>query len=123
MMEAKQILDYCLSSLDDTILVESWGEKGIFYNPGLILKRGVYVLTIKEKDGDNDKASNLDMLAFAIANGMTQGVLPLIGYNYAANKWKRMRSVIKTAFIYSVAVALQGQYCCLCARSGGKGIY
>ena len=39
---------------------------------------------------------------------MTQGVLPLIGYTYAANKWKRMRSVIKTAFIYSVAVALAG---------------
>ena len=34
-MEAKQILDYCLSSLNGTVLVESWGEKGIFYNPGL----------------------------------------------------------------------------------------
>ena len=44
-MEAKQILDYCLSSLNGTVLVESWGEKGIFYNPGLVLKRGVYVLT------------------------------------------------------------------------------
>ena len=53
-------------------------------------------------------AKKIDMLAFAIANGMTQGVLPLIGYTYAANKWKRMRSVIKTAFIYSVAVALAG---------------
>ena len=53
-------------------------------------------------------AKNIDMLAFAIANGMTQGVLPLIGYTYAANKWKRMRSVIKKAFIYSVAVALAG---------------
>ena len=31
-----------------------------------------------------------------------------IGYTYAANKWKRMRSVIKKAFIYSVAVALAG---------------
>lgn len=59
-MEAKQILDYCLSSLNGTVLVESWGEKGIFYNPGLVLKRGVYILTVKEKDGDNDKASNLD---------------------------------------------------------------
>ena len=48
-MEAKQILDYCLSSLNGTVLVESWGEKGIFYNPGLVLKRGVYVLTVKEK--------------------------------------------------------------------------
>jgi len=27
-MKAKQILDYCLSSFDGTILVESWGEKG-----------------------------------------------------------------------------------------------
>lgn len=53
-------------------------------------------------------AKKIDMLAFAIANGMTQGVLSLIGYTYAANKWKRMRSVIKTAFIYSVAVALAG---------------
>lgn len=54
------ILSYCLSSLEDTVLVESWGEKGIFYNPKGILKRGVYVLTIKEKDGDNDKASLLN---------------------------------------------------------------
>ena len=58
-MEAKQILDYCLSSLNGTVLVESWGEKGIFYNPGLVLKRGVYVLTVKEKDGDNAKGSDL----------------------------------------------------------------
>lgn len=36
------------------------GEKGIFYNPHNVLKRGVYILTIKEKDGDNDKGSNLD---------------------------------------------------------------
>ncbi len=53
-------------------------------------------------------AKKIDMLAFAIANGMTQGVLPLIGYNYAANKWKRMCSIIKTAFKYSVVVALAG---------------
>lgn len=40
-------------------MINSCGEKGIFYNPGKKLKRGVYVLTIKEKDGDNDRASNL----------------------------------------------------------------
>ncbi len=40
--------------------MESWGEKGIFYNPGRVLKRGVYILTVKEKDGDNDKGSKLD---------------------------------------------------------------
>lgn len=57
---SEQILTYCLDNLDGTVLVESWGEKGIFYNPNKTLKRGVYVLTVKEKDGDNDKASNLD---------------------------------------------------------------
>lgn len=40
-------------------MINSCGEKGIFYNPGKKLKRGVYVLTIKEKDGENDRASNL----------------------------------------------------------------
>ena len=36
------------------------GGKGIFYNPGHVFKRGVYILTVKEKDGDNDKGSKLD---------------------------------------------------------------
>lgn len=53
-------------------------------------------------------AKKIDMLAFAIANGMTQGVLPLIGYNYAAKKYPRMCSAIRNAFIYSVAVASAG---------------
>ena len=44
----------CLENLEGTVLVESWGEKGIFYNPDHVLKRGVYILTVKEKDGDND---------------------------------------------------------------------
>ena len=59
-MEAEGILKYCLENLEGSVLVESWGEKGIFYNPGHVLKRGVYILTVKEKDGDNDKGSRLD---------------------------------------------------------------
>jgi len=59
-MKPDDILEYCTSNLEGTVLVESWGEKGIFYNPYNTLKRGVYVLTIKEKDGDNDKSSNLN---------------------------------------------------------------
>lgn len=53
-------------------------------------------------------AKKIDILAFAIANGMTQGVLPLIGYNFASKNYSRMRSAIKTAFLYSVAVATLG---------------
>jgi hypothetical protein len=38
----------------------TWGETAFFYNPGQKLKRGTYFVTIKEKDGDNDKASDLN---------------------------------------------------------------
>lgn len=59
-MTPDDILSYCLSDLKDVVLAESWGERGIFYNPNGVLKRGVYVLTVKEKDGDNDKGSMLN---------------------------------------------------------------
>ncbi len=59
-MTPDEVLGYCLDTLEGTVLVNSWGERGIFYNPGGRLKRGVYVLTVKEKDGENDKSSGLD---------------------------------------------------------------
>ena len=59
-MTPESVLKYCLDTLDGVIEVNSWGERGIFYNPGNVLKRGVYVLTVKEKDGENDRASRLD---------------------------------------------------------------
>jgi|TARA_R110000787_G_scaffold189378_1_gene301015 hypothetical protein len=54
------IIDHLLDRFDGTRVVEAWGERSIFYNPGLILPRGVYFATVKEKDGENDKASHLD---------------------------------------------------------------
>lgn len=59
-MAPDEILKYCLENLDGTVLVSSWGERGIFYNPDGKLKRGIYILTVKEKDGDHDKSSMLD---------------------------------------------------------------
>lgn len=59
-MKPHDILQACLTNLPDTLLLQSWGESGIFYNPGRTRKRGVYVLTVKEKDGANDRASHLD---------------------------------------------------------------
>ncbi len=32
-MEPNKILGYCIENLEGTVLVNSWGEKGIFYNP------------------------------------------------------------------------------------------
>ncbi len=58
-MNSEEILNYCLENLSDTVLVESYGEKGIYYNPNNVLKRGIYILTIKENDGKNDKSSKL----------------------------------------------------------------
>ncbi len=39
---------------------KNWGERGVFYNPENLLPKGIYVLTVKEKDGPNDKASQVN---------------------------------------------------------------
>ena len=53
-------------------------------------------------------AKKIDMLSFAIATGMSQGVLPLIGYNYSAGNYPRMMKAIRTTFLYSMTVAILG---------------
>lgn len=53
-------------------------------------------------------AKKIDLLSFAIAQGMTQGTLPLIGYNYTSGNRKRMVSVIKTLFFDCLTVSLAG---------------
>lgn len=59
-MTPEEILNYCALNLNGVVLINAYGERGIFYNPDGRLKRGVYILTVKEKDGANDKSSNLD---------------------------------------------------------------
>lgn len=54
------ILKWSLDNLEGVVETYSWGERGIFYNPGGVLKRGIYILTIKEKDGENDSRSQLN---------------------------------------------------------------
>ena len=51
-------------------------------------------------------AKRIDLLAYAIAHGMTQGVLPLIAYNYASGNKKRMTDTIKITIILSLIVAV-----------------
>lgn len=50
-------------------------------------------------------AKKIDMLVMAVANGLTQGVLPLIGFNYAAKNFERMRKSIQLTFVISVIVS------------------
>ena len=47
----------------------------------------------------------IDMIAFSVAQGMTQGVLPLIAYNYASGNRKRMNNSIRTTLIYTLIIA------------------
>ena len=48
------------------------------------------------------------MIAFNTNLGLTQGVLPLIAYNYGARKHDRMREVIR----FTVTVSLGFSVCC-----------
>ena len=50
-------------------------------------------------------AKKVNMLAHCTARGMAQGVLPLIGYNYAARNYRRMKSAVRISMLISVALS------------------
>lgn len=58
-MNSKAIIEYIMNSFDGVIKVQAWGETSFFYNPNNSKPRGTYFCTIKDKDGENDKASGL----------------------------------------------------------------
>lgn len=47
-------------TLEDIVVRATWGEQALFYNPGHSLPHGVYFCTVKDHDGPNDRASQLD---------------------------------------------------------------
>ena len=59
-MTPEHIINIVTDSFDGVVPKASWGETSLFYNPGNALPNGVYFCTIKEKNGDNDKSSDLD---------------------------------------------------------------
>ena len=59
-MQPKEIIEVIEGKFEGVVSKPSWGETSLFYNPENKLPNGVYFCTIKEKDGDNDKSSNLD---------------------------------------------------------------
>ena len=54
------ISNFLLTTFEGLREIDSWGETSFFYNPDNIGPRGTYFFTIKEKNGNNDKASSLD---------------------------------------------------------------
>ncbi len=59
-MSPKEVEQAILDAYDGVVVVASWGETSFFYNLGRALARGAYFSTIKDRDGDNDRASMLD---------------------------------------------------------------
>jgi hypothetical protein len=59
-MKVEDIADDILSLHPGIIFDSNWGERALFYNPGRVLKKGIYIATFKERDGANDNASRLN---------------------------------------------------------------
>ncbi len=59
-MTAKELENWILMNYQDIIVTDAYRERSFFYNPDSSLPKGIYFATIKESDGQNDKASNLD---------------------------------------------------------------
>jgi hypothetical protein len=58
-MDESSITHYINDAFTSIYPVAAWGETSFFYNPGKHLPRGIYFATLKNKDGDNDRASDL----------------------------------------------------------------
>lgn len=50
-------------------------------------------------------AKKVNMLAHCMVRGMSQGVLPLIGFNYAAGNYRRMRHAVTLSAAISIGLA------------------
>lgn len=72
-MSPESIVQALTEELHGVTPKSSWGETSLFYNPGNLLPNGVYFCTIKEKNGDNDKSSDLDRESvFRVSIGVPQ---------------------------------------------------
>lgn len=58
-------------------------------------------------------AKKVNMLAHCFVRGMTQGVLPLIAYNYSSGSRKRMKKIVYTSAAVSVGIAMMCTLSCL----------
>jgi hypothetical protein len=59
-MNVSSITEHINGTHADIHPLSAGGATSSFYNPDRKLARGIYFATIKEKDGKNDRASNLD---------------------------------------------------------------
>jgi hypothetical protein len=60
LIDPDDVIKIVLARYPGCVEILSWGERAVFYNPERQLSRGVYFLTVKDHDGEHDRASNLD---------------------------------------------------------------
>lgn len=59
-IEIETVHRFVTRELEGVVAKDAWSETSYFYNPGRVFDRVTYFATIKQKDGENDRASNLD---------------------------------------------------------------
>lgn len=65
----------------------------------------------------------LQTFIYLPANGIVQGIRPIVGYNYGAGEYGRIQKVYRTALTLSAAVMLVGMLLCLGAADGLVGLF
>lgn len=65
----------------------------------------------------------LQTFIYLTANGIVQGIRPIVGYNYGAREYRRVDLVFKTALRLSFAVMLTGTIICLTVSDVLIGIF
>ena len=68
-------------------------------------------------------AKKVNMLAHCMVRGMAQGVLPLIGYNYAAKNYSRMKRTVLLSTSISVGLAAACMAICLLLSRDLIGVF
>ena len=68
-------------------------------------------------------AKKVNMLAHCMVRGMAQGVLPLIGYNYAAGNHRRMKKAVVLSTAISIALASACMAVCLLFGKNLVGVF
>ena len=68
-------------------------------------------------------AKKVNMLAHCMARGMAQGVLPLIGYNFAAGNYRRMKKAVVLSTTISIALAAACMAVCLSLSRSLIGVF
>ena len=79
------------------------------YSPGYVFVLGVYY--------------KLQTFLYLSANGVVQGIRPLVGYNYGAGEHSRVKEIVRTSTVLVAAIMVAGTIVCQLMAGKLMGIY